>query len=70
MAQVKIEKYNQVTQKWEEGETDDSYLQPLEPFYNGEQIESQIDDACDDIVETSLKMMGNTQNEHGKIEKN
>ena len=67
MSIIKAEKLNQVTQKWEEEEIDDTYLSPLKPVYDTTDIDVQINKACDKIVETSIIM---TCNKNKKIEKN
>jgi len=67
MPTVKIEKFNQVTQKWEEEEVEDSYLRTLEAVANTDDIDEQVNRACDDIVDTSLTMMTKFER---KIEKN
>lgn len=67
MSIIKAEKLNQVTQKWEEEEIDDTYLQPLKPVYDTTDIDKQINKACDNIVETSVIM---TCNNNEIIEKN
>jgi hypothetical protein len=59
---IKAQKLNQVTQKWEEEEIEDTYLSPL-PLTD---IDEQINKACDNIVEISLKM---TSNINKKMEK-
>jgi hypothetical protein len=59
---IKTEKLNQVTQKWQEEEIEDSYFSPV-PLSD---IEEQINKACDDIVKISLIMSGNINK---KIEK-
>jgi len=59
---IKAQKLNQVTQKSEEEENKDTYLSPL-PLSD---IDEQINKACDNIVEISLKMTGNINKKMGK----